>query len=256
MSTKLASVRSSLPISDGDGRHPARLPGPIRGVLLDMCNVLYDATVWRRWVLQLLSRLGLHTHYRSFFKIWDRDYLDAVNRGQRTFREAFEAFLASAGLSGAQIDEVEGAGQARRRILQEETRPLPGVKTTLGRLHKAGLVLGAISNSEQPASVLRQQLARFGLERMFTTVISSFDLKRTMPDAICYRAALESMDLPAAQVAFVDHDTAELAGATAIGMPTVAFNFDPDARADAYIDRFDDLLEVVVGGPRPLAVAG
>ncbi|HUT09766.1 MAG TPA: HAD-IA family hydrolase [Thermoguttaceae bacterium] len=255
MSTKLSLFRGFLPISGGDGRHPARLGGPIRGVLLDMCNVLYDATLWRRWVLQLLTRLGLHTSYRSFFKIWDRDYLDAVHRGQREFCEAFEAFLASAGLSRAQIDEVEGACQARRRILQEGARPLPGVKTTLGRLHKSGFVLGAISNSESPASVLQQQLGRFGLDRLFTTVISSFDLKQTMPEEICYRTALESMNYPPAQVAFVDHDTAELAGATAVGMPTVAFNFDADARADAYLDRFDDLLEVV-GEPRPLAAAG
>jgi len=255
MSTKLTPWRDSLPISGAVARRALRLSGPIHGVLLDMCNVLYDATLWRRWVLQLLSRLGLHTNYRSFFKIWDRDYLDAVHRGQREFREAFEAFLASAGLSRAQIDEVEGACQARRRILQEGARPLPGVKTTLGRLHKSGLVLGAISNSQSPASALENDLARFGLGRLFTAVISSFDLKRTMPEEICYRTALKAMKLPPAQVAFVDHDTAELAGAAAVGMPTVAFNFDPDARADVYIDRFDDLLEVI-GEPRPLAAAG
>ena len=52
---------------------PTSLPG-VRGVLFDMCNVLFDNTVWRRWVLKVLGRLGLHTNYRSFFRVWDRDY--------------------------------------------------------------------------------------------------------------------------------------------------------------------------------------
>ncbi len=234
---------------------PAPLPGPIRGVLLDMCNVLYDDTVWRRWVLKLLTRLGLHTTYGCFFRVWQREYLDGVHRGEREFCEAFEAFLRAAGLSRGQIDEVEAACQARRRDLEAGSRPLPGVKTTLGRLHKSGLVLGGICNSEHPASELRRWLERVGLESLFATVVSSVDLARTMPDPICYRTALEAMGLPAEQVAFVDHDAAELAGAAAVGMPTVAFNFDPDARADAYLGRFDELLDVL-GTPRRLAEAG
>lgn len=31
------------------------------GLLFDMGDVLYDATVWRRWLLQLLHKMGLHT---------------------------------------------------------------------------------------------------------------------------------------------------------------------------------------------------
>ena len=62
------------------------------------------------------------------------------------------------------------------------------------------------------------------------------------------------MGLSAAQVAFVDHDAGELAGATAVGMPTIAFNFDPEAEADVYLDRFEDLINVV--GPWPLLTCG
>ena len=235
--------------------HALRLHRPVRGLLFDTCNVLYDDTVWRRWVLQLLSHVGLHTSYRCFFRLWDRDFLDDVHRGGRSVCEAFEAFLLSAGLSRGQIDEVKAACLGRRRHLESSNRPLPGVKTTLTRLHKAGFVLGAIANSEHSAGVLREQLARFGIEELFTTVISSIDLKQTMPVATCYRAALREMELPASLVAFVDHDAGELAGAAAIGMPTVAFNFDPEAEADVYLDRFEDLLEAV-GKPSSLAAAG
>jgi HAD superfamily hydrolase (TIGR01509 family) len=234
---------------------PTRLPGQIGGVLFDMGNVLYDDTLWRRWVLRLLSHVGLHTTYRSFFRIWDRDYLDDVHRGRREFYEAFEAFLLSAGLSHSQIDEVEAACRARRHQLEADARALPGVKTTLERLHQSGLALGVVSNSEHPAFVLRERLEQFAVGQLFTTVVSSIDLERTMPDPACYLSAVKALNLPAHQVAFVGHDTAELAGAAAVGMPTIAFNFDPDAQADVCLARFEELLEVIPTQP-PLAAAG
>ncbi len=88
-----------------------------------MCNILYDDTVWRRWVLMLLSRLGLSTNYCSFFRLWDREYLDEVHRGRREFRQAFASFLRCAGLSSGQIDEVEAASHARRRQLEAHMPP-------------------------------------------------------------------------------------------------------------------------------------
>ena len=54
------------------------------------------------------------------------------------------------------------------------------------------------------------------------------------------------MKLPPDKVAFVGHDRLELSGASAVGMPTIAFNFDPDAQADVHISRFEELVEVLV----------
>lgn len=233
----------------------ARLPGCIRGLLFDMGNVLYDDTFWRRWLVQLLVRLGLHTTYGCFFRVWDREYLAEVYRGRRRFSEAFEAFLRSAGLSPGQIDEVQAASRARRRQFEAGARPLPGVKSTLERLHRSGLILGAVSNSEHPVGVLRQRLERFAVAKLFSAVVSSVELGRAMPDPACYLAAIRTMDLPADQVAFVGHDAAELAGARAVRMPTIAFNFDTDAQADVYLSRFEELVEVIDTQP-PLAAAG
>ena len=112
---------SQVPV--GATRHSRRFhrpaqPNPlakaVSGILFDMCNILYDDTVWRRWVLMLLSRLGLSTNYCSFFRLWDREYLEDVHRGRRDFRQAFASFLQCAGLTPGQIDEVEAASHARR----------------------------------------------------------------------------------------------------------------------------------------------
>ena len=116
-------------------RRPAHAPRPIRGLLLDACNILYDDTDWRRWLLRLLLRLGLRTEYGPFFRIFDRDYLDAVYRGERPFNEALDAFLISAGLSAGQAEEVHRALDSHRRQSDASHRPLIGVRETVAQLH-------------------------------------------------------------------------------------------------------------------------
>ena len=119
------------------------------------------------------------------------------------------------------------------------------MRNTLWRLHLQGFTLGVICNSEHDAAALRTQLHQFRIEKLFPTVISSIDLKCCMPEADAYMAALKEMNLAPDKTVFVGHDRLELAGATAVGMPTVAFNFDPDAQADCHINRFEELLEVL-----------
>jgi FMN phosphatase YigB (HAD superfamily) len=245
--TPLITSRRSQPAS-------ACPSGSIRGLLFAIGNVLYDDTVWRRWVTQLLARLGLHADYREFFRIWDQDYVSDVHCGRRKFCEAFEAFLLSRGLSPGQIDELQMACQGRRRHLQTSIRPLPGVRNTLACLHRSGFVLGAVGNADEPSSVLGQQVEHLAGEGLFATIISSIDLKHAMPEPACYLAASQAMKLPAEQVTFVGHGQAELAGAAAVGMRTMAFNCESDVRAETYLRRFEDLLEAVQ--PETLATAG
>lgn len=227
---------------------PQPLARPLRGVVFDMCNILYDDTVWRRWVLQLLGRLGLYTNYCSFFRLWDRDFLGDVHTGRREFREAFESFLRCAGLTSGQINEVEAASHARRRHLEKHARPLPGVRHTLWRLHQEGFVMGLVCDSEHPAAELRSWMQRFGIEKLFSTVISSIDLRQSMPAPEVYQSAVKAMNIAPEEAAFVGHDRVELAGAAAVGLATIAFNFDADAEADVHLTRFEELI-MVLGSP-------
>jgi HAD superfamily hydrolase (TIGR01509 family) len=219
------------------------------GLLFDMGDVLYDATIWRRWLLQLLHRMGLHTQYRPFFKIWDCDFLDDVHCGRREYGEAFQAFLLSAGLTRGQIDEVEAASQARKRELEGGVRPFPGVRSVLDRLHKSEVAMGVLSDSESTAEELQARLNRLGIGQYLIAVVSSIDLERTKPDPVCYRAAAAAMGLAAEEIAFVGHDAEELAGAKAVGMSAWAFNFDDDVpsagAADRHLKRFDELLQCI-----------
>ncbi len=213
----------------------------VTGLIFDMGDVLIDATAWRRWLLQLLGRLGLHAGYRSFFDIWDRDYLDAVHRGRREYAEAFEAFLRDSGLTRGQIDEIVAASALRKRELEDQVRPFPGVRSTLERLRDAGLRLAVLSDSESPAAAIAARLQRLGLGGLFLTIVSSSDLKLTKPDPAAYAAALGGLNVAPRQAAFVGHDADELQGARRCGLRSIAFNFDRDASADVFLGRFDEL---------------
>ncbi|MGD0900477.1 MAG: HAD family hydrolase, partial [Thermoguttaceae bacterium] len=188
----------------------AGLPSPPRGILLDACNVLYDDTAWRRWLLRVLDRLGLRTTYGCFFHVLARDYLDDVYCGRRSLGEALGDYLRSVGLSVGQINEVTTALGSYRRSTEDHARPLTRVRQTLRQLRAMGLTLGVLSNTEIPGPGLRERLDRLFAPPLLTAVVSSRDLGRAMPDPACYAAALAALGLPAASVAFVGHDAAEL----------------------------------------------
>lgn len=233
----------------------ACLARTVRGLLFDFGGVLYDDTVWRRWLLRLLSHVGLHTHYHSFYHVWDRDFAPGVYCGRATFCDAFAAYLRSAGLPVGLVDEVIAACRGVRREMDESIRPLPGVRCTLARLARMNLLLGILTDSELPADQLRPRLAVFAPPEVFRALVSSFDIGRAKPDPCGYREALLQMGLTPPEVAFVGHEAAELAGARSVGMPTIALSGHPSVGADVRLDRFEQLPDVVAL-QRPLAAVG
>jgi AHBA synthesis associated protein len=234
--------RPSVDDLDDDLAIAARRFGRIEGLVFDMGDVLFDATAWRRRLLQLLQRMGLQAGYRSLFELWDRDYLDAVHRGERDYAEAFVAFLRCAGLTSAQVDEVVAVSPQIKRQCEAEVRPFPGVRETLQRLHDRGLPLAILSDSESPATAIAARLQTLGLADLFAVVVSSVDLRRTKPHPLGYLTAAERLGLRPDQAAFVGHDAEELGGARRCGLRTIAFNYERGASADCRIARFPDLF--------------
>lgn len=235
------------------GQNPDCLPAcqrswsHIRGLVFDMGDVLYDAGAWRRWLARLLARQGVSVPARVLFRIWDQQYLDDVHRGRRDYAEAFAAFLEGLGLSPGQRDEVLAASWARKRELEAQVIPFAGVRSALAALAERGIPLAALSDSEHPAEQLCRLLAKLGLDTYFTSVISSRDLGQTKPAPTCYLAALASLKLQPEEAAFVGHDAEELAGASRVGMATIAFNYEPGAMADVYLFRMDALPALLTG---------
>lgn len=218
---------------------------PVSALIFDLCGVMYDDTVWRRWLLRVVGRMGLHTHYTLFFRVWERDYLSEVKRGRLDFWEALRQFLLSSGLTSAQIDEVGAAAHAQRRQSEQEIRPLPGVRKTLSQLTENGVQLLLLSNSCLRYNEVQQRLKRLGLTGRFDSVLSTFDLGKRFGNTDCFRLAVQRLQRDPQEIGYVGRDTLALEEASTIGMFTVAFNNDDDAQADAYVDSFTDLLQVL-----------
>jgi HAD superfamily hydrolase (TIGR01509 family) len=211
-------------------------------VVFDVENVFYDATSWRRWLFRLITRMGVFSHYRPFFRVWDRDFLVDVQRGRKDYWDAFREFLQAIGMRSAQIDEVLAAATMQYLHGERDIRLLPDVRSTISQLRSRGLSLGVLANSHYPSAQLTRKLERLGVRSYLQSVVCSLDVRDVMPSPECYETALDGLGQTAEKTVFVAADTAALTGAAAVGMNTVAFNHDPDATADIYLDRFSQLL--------------
>ncbi|MHB8897217.1 MAG: HAD family hydrolase [Thermoguttaceae bacterium] len=222
-----------------------RLKRPVEGLLLDSCNILYDATGWHRWLHQVLRRMGVRAQYGCLFHVWQKDYLPSVYRGQCRQCDALRLFLQALGLSRGQIEEVATTCEARRIRWEAETRLLPGVKATLCHVAAARIPIAVVSDTGLSAAEVLERLQAMGLPDILAGVVSSRDLGRVKPDPACYEAALKLLRLSARQAAFVGHDAEELAGAARLGMQTIAFNPTHDVEADLLLTRFRELLDLI-----------
>jgi phosphoglycolate phosphatase-like HAD superfamily hydrolase len=218
---------------------------PVTGVVFGLEGVLYDDSVWRRWLLKLVMRLGVHTTYTPFFRVWQRDYLERVKRGQLEYWQALREFLHAAGLSNGQIDEVVAAGYARHREFEWDVIPLPGVAHTLARLAQWGVHLSVVSNYCPESAAVGQRLERLGLGTFFEHALAAVDLERTDDDRSGFAALVNQTPFPNGSLAYVGRDARALADAAAAGLRTVAVNYDDDAQAAIYIGHFAQLLEVL-----------
>ena len=227
-----------------DGSSADAVAEPLAGMIFEMADVLYDTTVWRRWLWRLLPRLGIRADYHAFFAVWDREFLVEVQQGRRELVEAFHAFLAGHGLSWGQIDEIEAACRQRRETITRGTWPLPGVVATLAKLADEGLKLAVLADAVHTAKILEDHLVALGLGGRFAVVVSSVDLESTTPSPLGFETVLAGLELRPSQAAYVGRRARSLSGASAFGLRTIAFNQDEPAHCDIAITQFFELQDI------------
>lgn len=107
-------------------------------------------------------------------------------------------------------------------------RLVPGVLATLRSLHGSGVRLGCLSNDVSEWSLALRR--RFALDRYIETWGVSGDVGCRKPDHEIYGVVLERMVVRPDQVPFVDYRAKNVASAQALGMRSIAFGRDFDAR--------------------------
>ena len=119
-----------------------------------------------------------------------------------------------------------------------------GVPETVNALKDKGFLLGIITDTAMPFTRKLNWFDEHGFGRVWDVVISSKELGVRKPDPSMYEEAIHQTGVRPDEAVFVGHKTHELDGAHAVGLKTVAFNYDADARADVYIEKFSDLLDI------------
>lgn len=216
----------------------------IQGLIFDNGDILFDASLWRRWLAEHLSQLHRPLRYEDLVPIWERHLVD-VYCGRQTYWDAFRAMLTQFGIDESDHDPIVATATEKGRQLQALRKPNPHVPETLEQLSRRGIRLAVLSDSESGQAGVRKILQQLKIETHFDAVISSVDIGVVKPEPAAFTAAIEALALPKQTCAFVGHDVDELSGAMAIDLFAIGYNHTPGAPADVFIDSFAELLELV-----------
>lgn len=119
-----------------------------------------------------------------------------------------------------------------------------GVPETITQLKEKGYILGIITDTALPINKKLKWFDQKGFGDLWDVFISSKEIGVRKPDPEMYEKAIRQVGVSPTDAVFVGHKISELEGAHAVGMKTIAFNYEKGATADYYIDQFCDLLKV------------
>ncbi|HET6596916.1 MAG TPA: HAD-IA family hydrolase [Anaerolineales bacterium] len=214
-------------------------PRKIRALIFDAGDVLYFRPQRGRYFAAFLKELGLEPdpNYAQQKKAIQQQ----AYRGQITHEEYREAIVGIYGLTQPHLVE-----RGKQALIDDDGNVafFEGVPETLHQLKQRGYLLGIVTDTANSISAKLRWFERGGFGNVWDSIISSMDIGTRKPDPKIYQAVLQQLGLPPEQAIFVGHKASELAGARDVGMHTVAFNYDQDASADSYIEKFSDLLNV------------
>jgi putative hydrolase of the HAD superfamily len=213
----------------------------IHAFIFDAGDILYFRPQRGSGFAAFLEELGLEvspSHNQQKKEIEYQAY-----RGQITHDEYRASVVRMYGVTEpAQIE------RGKQALIDDDNNVafFDGVAETLCALKEQGFLLGIVTDTANSISTKLSWFERGGFGHVWDSIISSMDIGTRKPDAQIYQAALDQLGLAPEEAIFVGHRASELAGAKSVGMQTVAFNFEKDACADFYIERFADLLNVPV----------
>jgi putative hydrolase of the HAD superfamily len=117
-------------------------------------------------------------------------------------------------------DDVRGIGVLFRELSLKEMRLRPYVEPLFDRLHRSGVKLGIVSNTE--AVLTRFELDRYPVLRTAETMVLSSDVGVQKPDPRIFHLALDRLGAEPTTTVFVGNDwTADILGARRVGLKAI-----------------------------------
>jgi len=214
-------------------------PCPIRALLFDAGDLLYYRPERGKFFTEFLDELGLNSeenYGRERYLLRQQAY-----RGEMDQEEYQREILSLYGIA-----EPEQVARGLKAMKKDENNVhfFEGVKETLLTLKEEGYLLGIVTDTANPLHAKLNWFERGGFGHVWDAITSSLDVGVRKPDPKIYCAALEQLGVTVEQTIFLGHKKSELEGARNVGMKTIAFNYDEDALADYYVEKFADILGV------------
>lgn len=212
---------------------------PIKAIFFDAGDILYFRPDKDKNLNLFLKgqKLDIHPDFLA-----ERARLkDLAFSGQMGRHDFYEQVLRLYGLKDPQ---AISAGVEAMKMDDYSVEILDGVPDTIIQLKRKGYILGIITDTAMPYSKKLNWFDHYGFGHVWDSVISSKELGVRKPSPVIYETAITQVGISPCEAVFVGHKTTELQGARAVGMKTVAFNYEADAVADVYLEKFSDLLTV------------
>jgi len=239
--TELIDILHTLIGRTVKSQQDEKAKGKTCAILFDVGDILYWRPRPRCRLKEYLGELGLD--YASLPKEKFQILAQQAFLGRITPNEFREGHLRLYG-----INRPEDIQRGKEALIDDENdiEFFPGVRDTLIELKAKGFLMGIITDAFQPVSKKLSWLELGGFGSVWDSIISSEEVRIRKPDPEIYRAALRQLGVNASEAAFVGHEAKELDGAKSVGMKTIAFNYEPAAKADYYLKTFSDLLNVPI----------
>jgi putative hydrolase of the HAD superfamily len=214
--------------------HPAR---KIKAIFFDAGDILYHRPHQNENLNRFLSNKTLQPH--PDFAAEQKRLKDLAFSGKIRRHDYYEKVLRLYGIEDpAEIAE----GVAAMSQDDNTVEIIPTVPETIRALKQRGYLLGIITDTAISFSRKLDWFDQYGFGHVWDAVISSKEIGERKPSRAMYENALRQTGVCASEAAFVGHKKTELDGAHAVGMHTIAFNYEKDAVADTAIRTFSDLL--------------
>ena len=220
----------------------------IKGIFFDAADVFYERSESTSGLaMRLLERLGFPSQVSEQELARRKELHVQATDGRIRYDVYWDEFLRMRGVSDPAQREILG-----KQIAEQSNNvvAIPGGRAAMSGLKQRGFILGIVTDTIYPLEWKMNWLAAVGVAEFIDFVACSTVVGAHKPNPEIYLNALHQARLQSSEAAFVGHDAHELDGARRVGMPTVAVNYTPDAKADYYAKSLADLLNVPIFSER------
>lgn len=221
----------------------------IRAITFDLDMTLIDFISYKKKATSAAASAMIKVGFKGNKKKLEKDLFDFYLKHGIESDNAFENFLKKHKSFNERI--LATAINAYLKSKYENIRPYPKVKKTLKKLRQKGYKLAIVTDAPRLKAYMR--LDEMGITDLFDVVVGREDTGREKPSKLPFRKALKALKVKPSEAMHVgDWRERDVLGAKKMGMRSCMAHYGDQhigkkVWADCYVDRFEDLIEVING---------